>query len=201
MPKSLSEISIRDALNAFKKLDRKAKIKLVSWILGTVFFIIFILDPAWVQRPRIKREIKDLEGKIVSAERQIQLEPQLLADRKKYTAQIEKTMARLLTEGETQRLLGLLANIAEKSQMAVLSSQPQIDVEKIPDPFNQKYLPLSYLITLEGGYHELAHFVSIVESHPKILRVNEFSIEAQEDKPRFHVGEMRLSAFFLREGK
>lgn len=197
--KSLNQLSIQHTLNTFQKLDPKTKIKIVSAIFGILVFLIFIVGPAWIQRPVIKKEIAGLRSQIQSAERQIQLEPQLLAEQKKYNELVTQTKARLFTEEETQRLLGVIVNMAEKSGMTVLSSQPQLEAEKILEPFNKKYFPLSYLISLEGGYHELVQFISILEGYSKILRVNELSMKTQELKSHSHLGEVRLLAFVLKE--
>ena len=124
-----------------------------------------------------------------------------MAEQIAYEAFIKETKDRLFTEKEIQGLLGVLADLAQKSKVVLLSSQPQSTAsEEIPSPHDKKYHSLSYVLALEGGYHALSTFVSEVENYPKLIRVDDFSVTPREETPGVHGGELRLSVFQRREG-
>jgi Tfp pilus assembly protein PilO len=64
-----------------------------------------------------------------------------------------------------------------------------------------QYRKTTYWVTVEGGYYALAKFVSEIESHAKILRVDDFSISPKEETPRVHLGQIHVSAFSRIEEK
>lgn len=197
MNKPLHQWTVQEALDYLHRLDRKKKLRLLSGLGGGLLFLILIFWPAWIARPQIQGRIQLLRNQIEEAQAQVRLEPKLLEEQKRYETLIEKTQARLLTESESQGLLGILTEIGKKSRVTLLASQPQSETQKVPAPFAEKYVAYSYLITVEGGYHALATFVSEIENHAKLLRVDEFSVMPQEETPLIHLGEIRLSIFLM----
>lgn len=199
LSKLSAQFSPQELLNRLRKLDRKSQAKLLGGSIGALLSVIFIFWPAWIQRPQIGAQSKSLRGQIEAAQTQVAHEPQILEERKRYEDFIRETHARLLTEGEIQTLLGLLAEMAEKSEVTLTGTYPEKELEQIPPPFDKKYTPISYTLTIEGGYHALAAFVSQIENYAKNLRVDSLSINSVEDRPLIHQGEVRLSAFSLHE--
>ena len=198
--KPFNRWSSEELLDRLKKMERKTQIKIGFTALGIVILIPFFVWPAWVMRFQNDAQIEDLKLRISSAKAQILLEPKLLEEKKNYEAFIANTYSRLFTEGETQRLLGILTELGRKSKVALLSSQPTTDTPvPIPAPFDVKYRVLSYQISVEGDYHALATFVSEIENYPKNLRVDQFSITPQADKPLVHNTEIRLSVFLRKD--
>jgi len=191
----------RELVEYFQGLDRKIKIKLILIGLGIAVFIPFIFWPSWIARFQNEGQIRQLRHQIDSAQAQIRQEPQLLEQKKNYEAFIAETASHLFTQSDIQRLLGILNELGQRTKVKLLSSQPESEsgVLKVPEPFNVKYMARSYLISVEGGYHALASFVSEIESYPKILRIEEFSITPNEETPESHTAEIRLSAFLERE--
>ncbi len=185
----------------WRGLGRRDRIRLSLFAVCLVVFIPFVVWPAWILRPYHQIQMKELSARVNSAKAQIQQEPKLLAEQIAYDSLIKETQARLFTEKEIQGLLGVLADLAQKSKVVLLSSQPQTTAsEEIPAPYGKKYHSLSYLLALEGGYHALSTFVSEVENHPKLIRVDDFSVTPREETPGVHVAELRLSVFQKREG-
>lgn len=200
--KSFREFKLQDALAYFQKLDRPTRKKFLMGGIGALAFLVFIFWPAWFERPMIQGRINVLRTQVQTAETQARLEPQLLEQRKKYEDSTRALISKLPTEGEIQRLLGILSSLGEKSQVTILSSQPEErEGAKIPKPFDQKYLSASYSLTVEGGYHALATFVSEIENYSRLLRVDELSISPQEEAPATHICELKISAFSLKGGK
>lgn len=199
-PKPFYRWSRQEFLHYFKKMDRKTRLKIGLTVLGVIVLVPFFFWPAWVTRFQNDAQIDELKSRIASAKAQILLEPELLEEKKNYEAFIANTYSRLFTEGETQRLLGILTELGQKSKVALLSSQPTTDnLVPIPAPFDAKYRVLSYQISVEGDFHALATFVSEIENHPKNLRVDQFSITPQAEKPLAHNSEIRLSIFLRKD--
>lgn len=203
MAKSFARLSSKEILDYFRKLDRKTQKKLLLALGGGLVFIVFVLWPAWIKRPQMEAQIKILRSQIQLGRVRIAQEPKLLAERKEHEAFVKEAQSRLLKEEEREGIVGILAGIAEKSQVTLLSTEPQdqdqTNSEKIPAPFDSKYRKISYLVTVEGGYHQWAAFVSAVENHSKIFRVSESSISPKEETPRIHLGQVLISAFALRD--
>ena len=191
--------SLKEAGVSFRRLSRAAKIRLAVILGGSFLFFIFFVWPAWIERPHLQGQVKSLRSSLVLAESKIKLEPNLVKEKEQYDAFIHETESRFLTEGEAQSLLGVLTEMADKSGVKLLSTQPQTDVPIIPDPFKDKYVPLTYLLAVEGGFHGLAAFISNVENYAKILRVEEFSAVPKEENPGALVGEVRLTAYLLKD--
>lgn len=202
MQKSLKELKLNDLVDFFRSLDKKGQIRLMGIVSGGLFFIFFIFWPAWFTRPVLQTQIQALKGQAEFAKAQVRLEPQLREEKKKYESFTQEIMSRLPTEGELQRFLGILSAIGEKSKVTILSSQPdEQGATKPPKPFDEKYLSVAYVITVEGDYHSLATFVSEVENYSKVLHVDEISIAPQEENLEAHLCEIRISAYSLKQGK
>ena len=190
----------RELLNYLQGLDRKTQIRLGLALSGGVVFFLFIFGPAWVVRPQIQNQVRMLQNAVTSAQTQIRQESKLHEEKKQFEAFVQEAHSRLLTENDTQRLIGILTEMSERSKTVLLSSQPQTEAQPIPPPFNQQYAVLSYVLAVEGGYHALATFISEIENYSKMLRVDEFSVMPHEETPGVLTVEIRLSSFFKREG-
>lgn len=196
MDKPFYKLTPREMKDYFQRFDAKQKRKILMFIGAGLVLIPFVIWPAWIVRWQNQAKIKSLDGQIKSAEIQIQLEPKLLAEETHYESFIEEAHARLFTDTELQRLLGILNELAQRSKVTILSSQPQAnETFSIPEPYQKKYGARSYMIAVEGGYHALATFVSEIENYTKPIRVDQFSITIREETPENHLGEVLLSVF------
>lgn len=193
----------KEIVENFKSLDQKTKIRLGVISAGSLFFLVLIAWPAWIVRPQLRSQIGALRIQNQLAQTTIQQEPKILEERKLHEAVVTQTVPRLLKEGEGEQVVGILAGIAEKSQVTLVSVEPESEESdakaKFPPPFDTKYRRFSYWVTVEGGYHSLAAFVSEIENHPKILRIAELSIASKEETPRTHLGRVLVAAFALRK--
>ena len=190
----------REIAAYFLGLDKKAKIRLVGILLGSLIFMVFIAWPAWVIRPEVQGKIRGLKGNLAVAESRIRQEAKMAEEERQYDVFIRESLSRFFTESEAQGLIGVLTDLGEKSGVTLLSTQPQSESFAIPDPFKEKYTAASYVLALEGGFHAVATFVSELENYPKILRVDDLSLSPREEDPTALVGEVRLTAFLLKEG-
>ena len=199
MAESFYRLALKEIKNYFLKIDSKTRFKILAALVGALVLGPFVIYPAWVTRWQNQEKIRNLHQQIGFAKLQIQSEPKLLEEERVYESFIQETRTHLFTEGEIQRLLGILTEIGQRSKVALLSSQPQVNTPKIPDPFDKEYQAHSYVLTLEGGYHALAAFVSEIENYSKIIRVDQFLITEREETPGVQVGEIHLSVFLKKE--
>lgn len=197
MGKPFYQWSSQEVVDYLRKLDRKTQVRILSFGGGGLLAFFFIFWPAWWLRPQVLNQGYALRSQIQLAQSQVNQEPKLLEERKSYETFVKETEARLLTQGEQERLLGILAELSKKSGVALLSTQPKDLGEKIPAPFDKKYRFVSYQLTVEGGYHSLAGFFGEIENYPKLLRVVELSIVPQEKNSRVHLGQVQIVGFML----
>lgn len=196
MNSRIGNFNLQKIKEYFLRLDRKSRIQYLVYFFCGIFFIPFLFWPAWIQRPFLSSKLQNLRSQIRAAQNQIQLEPALLQQGKKYAEEIDFTQKRLFSHNELQGILGILSNLAERSHIKLVGSQPEEQKQsKIPTAYENKYVSASYIISVEGGYHSLATFVSEMENYRKILRIEELTISPQEGKSGVHLGEMRISAF------
>ncbi len=189
-----------EILNYVQKLDKKVRIQLGAGTL-TVFLLFFVIFwPAWFVRPSLKGKIQNMKTSLATAETKIRLEPQMLKEKKECATFLQGSASRFFTESEAQGLIGILTEIGEKNDVKFLSTKPEKSVGNIPDAYKEKYIPLAYLVAVEGGFHSLGSFVSDIENYSKILRVDEFSVTPQEEEPHQLVGEIRVTGFLLKQG-
>ncbi len=55
------------------------------------------------------------------------------------------------------------------------------EIRLLPEVVQQFYIELPIQVKVQGGYHELATFVSAVASMPRIVTLHDFQIEPQKD--------------------
>lgn len=164
--------------------------------MGLLVLVIFVIWPAWIQRPMLVGRMDSLRSQIQTAQNQVNLEAQLMKEKKEYEDEIQKTQARLFTHGELQGILSILSEIAEKAHVVLLSSQPEEEKNnRIPALNADRYESAAFIITVEGSYHALATFVSELENYKKLLRIEELIISPQEEKPTVHLSEIKISSF------
>lgn len=192
-------------MEAYRKLDPRVRKRFLAGLIGGALLIIFVLWPAWVVRPQLHGEAETLKNQILLARGQIAQEPRLLEEKKASEALVAEVRSRLLRAEEGERFVGILAELAERNRVTLVSTEPEKKDEEggspLPPPFGERYRQYSYRVTVEGGFHQLASLVSEIENHPKVLRVSEISISPREEDPRSQLAELLVSGFALQEGK
>lgn len=200
MEKPFYRWTSQELIAHLRKFDRKTKIKIGAASGGVILFLVFVFWPAWAIRPQLKDRVDSLRGRLLTAETQIRQEPKMIEQRMNDEAFVKKVRGRLLKAEEKERVPGILAEIAKQSKVMVLeitpADQESQDTGNPAAPQLEGYQAMYYDMTVEGGFHELATFVSEIENYAKILRVEEFSITAREESPQSHLGGIRVTAFF-----
>ncbi len=198
--KPLNQYTTAEILEMLKKVDKKTWIKIGAG--ATIFFAVayLFIIPAWIKRLEVKAKIKDLENKMQITQNLLRKQPILLKDKEKFLGLANEVKGRLYQPGEASLLLGLVSKFAEESKVSVVASTPKPFDGKFPPPFDAQYEASLYDFTVEGGYHDLATFISRIESHTKVLRVQRYNLRPQEDKPLTHLADVSLSAVSVKKG-
>ena len=202
MKKLLHSWSSQEFLSFLQGLDRRQKLKILLSGAGAILALVFFIWPAWIVRPQIQTRVNALKSQIALAENQLRFEPSLIEEHQQYEKRVQQIREKMFSLEETEGLLSILAEMAKRNQVSLISSQPEENTgAELPTPYKEKYRTYSYKMSLQGGYHALASFVNDIENYPKILRVDELSILGQDENPTIHLVEIRISAFVFRAAK
>lgn len=207
MGKPFYQWTTQELVERFRQLDRKKKIRVLAWTAGALVFFIFVVWPSWFLRPQLKTQVESLHNQIQMAQGQIYGEKSLLEERKKLEAYLWEIHSRLFSKEEVENIAGVLAEMAKVSEVTLVDISPETAQGQgaqspLPDPSAQPTLALAadyeavgYEVSAEGGYHALASFVSQLENHPKLFRVDELSILTKLESASSHFLNIRLSAY------
>lgn len=123
-------------------------------------------------------DLESEEQKEVSLKQDFEMKARQAASLAEYTQQMElmqTSFEALLKQlpADTE-VPGLLEDITS----AGLKSGLEFDqIRLLPEVASQFYVELPIQVRVEGGYHELATFVSVLSSLPRIVTVHDFSIK------------------------
>lgn len=199
-------MNVDDILNKLKSLskeDLSAQLKSIdrgTWmrfLVGFFFFsvlAIFFIYPAWISRLTIRHRITEMEIQVNTAKLLVSQEKQIQENREALLKRNDAIRNQLYNPGESSQLLGAISRLAQDSKAVIVASDPR-PVEPFPAPWDQKYAPVAYGLSLEGNYHSLASFIAKVENSSQILRVQTYSIKPQEKNSDKHSAELILLGF------
>jgi len=197
--KPITQMTTQDLIALAKSVDKKTWGMIGAGAAVALVLIYLFVIPAWFKRPALKGQIAAVQGQIVQLQtlrRNKTVWNQEKDDSIKYMKEVK---ARLYLPGESALLLGKIAKLADESQMKIVASTPHEAKTDFPKPFDVKYKADYFDFTAEGGYHEIASFISSIESYEKILRVESFSVMPQEDTVDRHIVNLTLSAVSYKE--
>jgi len=183
-----------EVLAFLKTVDKKIWIIVSASAVGLLLVIIFLVIPAWIERPMLRRDIQGMESQIRQINELNEKQKGWDESRKVFGALIESTQARVFTAGDMDMLLGQVSKMASESRVDVLTSKPLTEKAVFPSPYNIKYQPSGYEFSVQGGYHDLANLVSRIEGHEKLLRIHRLEIVPAEKTPERHIAELTLWA-------
>ena len=200
--KSIPQLTANDIREFLKKIDKKTWIKIGLAAGGFLLFFIFIGVPAWFERPGAKSRVNSIQSEIATTNTLILRRPELERNKQDYLKFIQGAKEQIYMPGESSLLLGAISKLAEESRISIIASKPKTYEGKLPEPFSAQYEASQYDFTVEGGYHDLANFISRIESNSKLLRVQSFYLRPQEEAPQNHLADISLSAVsFKKESK
>ena len=166
----------------------------LSCAAGFLLVVVFLVIPAWIERPLLRRDIQSMEAQIRQVNALNQKRLGWEENQKEFGSLIEKTRARVFTAEDMDLLLGQVSKMASESRVDVLASRPSTEKAVFAAPYNLKYLPNGYEFTVRGGYHALGELASRIETHKKLLRIRSIEIVPAEKTPDRQVAELKLWA-------
>ena len=197
----LNQWTATDLADFAKKVDKTTWIKagIGVAVAGVVF--IFFIWPAWFERGRVLGQIRAIQDQVATLQMLTSKREEWLRSQTDFKKFIQDTKDHLFQTSETSLLLGAISKLADESKVAIIASRPKDATEEIPKPFDQQYKANLFDFTVEGGYHAVATFVSRIESHPKLLRIQVCQLKPSEKTPEAHLADMTLSAMSFEKGK
>lgn len=183
-----------DVIDFVKGIDKKTWLVVISGAAGILLLLVFLILPAWIERPLLRRDLQSMESQIRQVEALSKKRSGWEENQSAYGAVIVKAEDRLFTSEAMGLILGQISKMASESRVDVIASKPFVEKSTFPAPFAAKYHPKGYEFTVQGGYHDLARFVSLVESHPKLLRIQSLQVRPSEKETERHFASIRLWA-------
>lgn len=180
MMKPLKEWKPEDVKTFLKNVDKKTWLIVLSCAVGLLVTVVFLVIPAWFERPSLRRDIQAMEAQIRQVATLNQKRQGWDENQKVYGPFIEKVQKRVFTDESIGVLLGQFSRMARESRVDVLASKPFSEKTVFQAPFYLKYQPVGYEFTVQGGYHDLGSLISRIETHEKLLRVQSIEITPSE---------------------
>ena len=167
-----------ETLRKFWEKDRKLIIQQALIVGAIVAVAVFAFCPLLVKTHLLNSRMKDLGLQIVSAQSKIKKMPDWKKQMENYRKEIDLLEKRVFKIQEIDQLVGDLSKSAADSGVRLVGSRPLNEKPQVlPDPFNKKYLFVSYELTLEGGYHELGRLLSNVEQSERLLLIRDANLQ------------------------
>ena len=192
--KPLNQWTFADVISFVKSVDKKIWLTVLSCAVGFLLVVVFLAIPAWIERPRLRRDIQSMEAQIRQVNALNQKRLGWEENQRVFGLLIEETQKRVFTEDSMGMLLGQISKMASESRVDVLASKPLTEKAVFAAPYNLKYQPSGYEFTVQGGYHDLGNLASRIEGHEKLLRIQSIEIVPAEKTPDRHVAELKLWA-------
>lgn len=192
--KPLNRWTFADIIAFVKSVDKKTWVIVLSSAVGFLLVVILLVIPAWIERPLLRRDIQSMEAQIRQVNALNEKRDGWEENQKVFGLLIEGTQKRVFTEDSMGMLLGQISKMASESHVDVLASRPLTEKATFPAPYHLKYQPSGYEFTVQGGYHDLGHLASRIESHEKLLRIRSLEIVPEAKTPGRHVAELKLWA-------
>jgi hypothetical protein len=192
--KPLNRWTFADIIAFVKSVDKKTWLTVLAGGAGFLLLVIFLIVPAWIERPLLRRDIQSMEAQIRQVKALSQKRAGWEETQKVFGSLIEETQKRVFTENDMGLLLGQASKFAAESRVDVLASKPLGEKMVFPAPYNLKYQPSGYEFTMQGSYHDLGMLVSRIENHEKLLRIQRLEIVPDKKVLDRHVADLKLLA-------
>jgi Tfp pilus assembly protein PilO len=183
-----------NVLALLKSVDKKTWAAVLLGAVGFLLFGAFLVIPAWIERPLLRRDIQSMEAQIRHVNDLNKKRAGWEDSQKAFGLLIESTQARVLTLEDMSMLLGLVSKMASESRVDVLASKPLTEKTVFAAPYHLRYQPSGYEFTVQGGYHDLGNFSGRIESYEKLLRIQSLEIVPAEKTPDRHIAGLKLWA-------
>jgi Tfp pilus assembly protein PilO len=196
--KNLRELKASDIVDFLKTVDKKSWIKIGVAAGAGVLLCVFFVWPAWVGRFGLQGKIQGLQNQIAGTDALVRKKPDLERQKQDFMQSIAQARARIYEPGEVSLLLGAVSKLAQESGVAIVSSQPKVYEDKLPEPYAQQVEAKAFSFIVEGGYHELGQFINRIESSVKMLKIDWFELKPQEENSK-HLADLRITALAVKK--
>ena len=192
--KPLNKWTSADIIGFAKSVDKKTWVAVASGAVAFALVLVFLVIPAWIQRPFLRHDIHVMEAQIRQVNALNQKRLIWEENEKIFSALIEKTKERLFTAESLSVLLGQVSKMADESRVEVLASKPSVEKNVFQAPYHLRYKSSGYEFALQGGFHDLAGLVGRTESSKKLLRIRSLHIVPSDKTPDRQIAELKLWA-------
>ncbi len=190
----INRLDSKTILAFIKGFDRRTWVFISCGAFAFLFYIFFMFSPAWVKRPALNKKSVEVSNQLIRLRALVQKKPEYVRQKDEISVLISDFHLKLFKKDEVAFLLGNISKLAEQSQIELLASRPLDKEESFPEPFSQKYKKHVYQLTIEGGYHAIAGFVSNLESYDRLFQIQSLTIMPQAKTPDKHVADLLLMA-------
>lgn len=192
--KPLTQWTAADVIEFVKSVDKKTWIAVASGAAGFLLLLVFLIIPAWIERPMLRRDIQSMESQIFQVNALDQKRPVWEEDQKIFDGVILTAQERLFTADKLGLLLGQISKMANDSSVDVLTSMPLEANFVFAAPYHLKYQTSGYEFSVQGGYHDLGRMVSRIENYEKLLRIRSIGITPSGKAADKHIAKLELYA-------
>lgn len=196
LPKiSLEKLKIENIRLWLLSIDRKILIQNTIAVGGFLIFVLFFFLPILIHNKTVTQEVNRLRERIAQANVKITRIPEMTRQKELFGVRIKKIRAHFFETKEGDQLIEIISMTANESGTKINASRPSSRPLVLPSPFDQKYVPLSYELIVEGSYHSLGTFINKLESYSKHFAVHEVQIVGGGKDSSAHQCTLLLTAF------
>ena len=182
-------------------VDRKTLTQYGIWGGAFLVFVLLFLVPLLAKNKSAADEVNQLKSKITTARSIIGRLSEMRKQKEAFGARMERVRVGFFKAEEAKQLIEIISKTAAESKVRITASQPAGQEVVLPPPFDQVYRPLSYELTVEGGYHDFGMFLYRLEHYSKNFAIREFKMTTDKNTPGIQKGLITVTAFFERYGK
>ncbi|MDK2970362.1 MAG: Pilus assembly protein PilO [Candidatus Sumerlaeota bacterium] len=156
-------------------------------------FMFFKADVAAAKKDAAKKEteIANLEKDIRQMREFINNDEELA----RLQERVEIAKKRLPSDPQAIQFLELLRDSLQKTNVSFSR------IEKESTVTRSMYNEIPYVVKGSARYHEFGQFINLIECHPeRFLRVSEFTLDNNNNRPTIHPMNVRISTFMFEAG-
>ena len=164
----------------------------IMLMAGGVYAKFMMLDPTvnkWGDEvTTIKEEIVVLEDELQEL---VELEDRR-ADIESIRSQVDDKSRRLPTEDQVPNIINIVRSMLRATRVDFISFTPMAANQRL----HYKEKPVE--ITCQASFHMFGQFVNMIEVSPdRIMRIKEFEIKINEERPDLHEIDMTVAAYVV----
>jgi type IV pilus assembly protein PilO len=149
------------------KLTKEQQQMIVAGVLMTVAFgysyFTYFWKPTAEKIQKLQGQLEQSDRDIAEARRQAARLPQLRAQIEELQAQAEAAEKKLPKTKEVPELLETINDLAHQYNITILSFTPG------PQVGQQYFIEVPYQVTIKGGYHQVARFLTALALQERIF--------------------------------